>query len=121
MADNSSRAISEIKVGDEVMAVDSDGGLVPKLVTEIFEYPAQKVVLLNDIRVTLEHPFLVARGVLKELKNIAIGEALTSAEGTFTQDWTLTPVEDQVVVYNLEVEGLHTFVAGGFRVGDNIY
>ena len=121
MADNTTKPIRTIVVGDEVMTVDTDGTLVPRPVTAVFVYPAQEIVMLHTVRVTLEHPFVVSGGALKELKDIEATEGLVLEDGSLLRDWTLMPIEDHAVVYNIEVEELHSFIAGSFRVGDNTY
>ena len=118
MADDTNRPIGDIREGDMVMAINPDGNFEPRKVLKLVEHTGERVVSLNGIHVTLEHPFHLKGGCIKELKDIAPSESLIAADGSYIEDWKTESVPGTFSVYTLDVEYLHSFVAGGFRVND---
>lgn len=116
MSDGSTKAIEQIEVGDLVMAFDGFGELVPQPVINLLHHESVEVVKLNDIVTTKDHRFLLDDGTYKAFGEIAIGEGLVLANGDTVTDWSREEVEAKMDTYNLTVESLHTYVAGGFRV-----
>ncbi|MEY4807061.1 MAG: hypothetical protein RLZZ206_1450 [Cyanobacteriota bacterium] len=116
ISDGTSIPIEQIRIGDEVMAFDGLGELVPRKVNQTFVTPYQEVVQLGSIRVTLGHIFLQADGSFKALEEIDTEGFLVGATGALIQHPGIKQVEGKHTVYNFTVEELHTYVAGGYRV-----
>ncbi len=121
MADGTYKPILEIKIGDEVMAFEGLGELQPRKVTQTFITPNRKVVQLGDIKVTLAHHFLQPDGSFKTLGKIDTNGFLVGVTGKLVPHPGIEPIEGEHTVYNFTVEGLHTYVAGDYRVHNLSY
>ncbi|MBK6026753.1 Ca2+-binding RTX toxin-like protein [Brevundimonas nasdae] len=138
MADGSQRAIADIRIDDEVLAFDPSeaggrGVLSRGRVTRLFETPDQPVFDFHGVIVTADHPFLTEEGAFRPLSEIvaddglivdesgayhrACGNSRTDVERNTSAEarWSLKSA-GTATVYNIEVEGLHTYVAAGWRV-----
>ena len=116
MSDGTYKPIAEIKIGEEVMAFEGLGELQPRKVTQTFITPNRKVVQLGNIKVTLAHHFLQPDGSFETLENIDVNDFLVGVTGKLIPHPGIQPVEGEHTVYNFTVEGLHTYVAGDYRV-----
>lgn len=119
MAAGNYQAIEKIKVGDKVSAFE---GISDELkackVTRLFQKTDQEIVKIieTDIKVTPGHHFLCADGKYKAIKDIGFGEYLVDSSGNKVPFPGIKYLGEKCTVYNLEVEGLHTYIAGNFRV-----
>jgi len=68
----------------------------------------------SSLRVTQEHPFLVNNSWIP-VKNLSIGDILTGVSGKFIIT-NITEVLGNVTVYNMKVNGLEDYFAGGVLV-----
>ena len=116
MADESERPIEAIKIGDMVMAFDGLGRLTPARVVNCLTAEDKQIVEVGSIRVTPLHRFLLADGSFKSIGEVSSDDQLVRANGEFHRPPEIGSVPGSHTVYNLTVEGLHTYVAGGFRV-----
>ena len=116
MADGKYKPIDQIRVGDEVMAFEALGELQPRKVTQTFVKYEQDVVALGNIRVTLGHSFLQSDGTFKPLANIAKDGFLVGVSGKLVPHPGIALINGKYTVYNFSVEGLHTYIAGEYRV-----
>ena len=122
MADGSVRAIETLLVDDLVIAFDGAGDLESRRVTQTFVHENRAVFQVNgngpgnNVLATGEHPFLRADGAFIELKDLSPGDRIVRDDGRDETFAGRDPVPGQRTVYNIEVEGLHTYVAEGYRV-----
>lgn len=120
MADGSTKAIEDIREGDMVAAFDGLGPLQPRRVATLMHYrertPLSLTVAGSTLRVTSEHPFLVPSGEYTKAGDLVLGGFVVTASGETAEILAVEPGADLEDVFNFEVEGLHTYVAGGLRV-----
>ncbi|MES0872388.1 DUF4214 domain-containing protein, partial [Pseudovibrio sp. SCP19] len=116
MSDGSSKAIEQVCLEDQVMAFDGLGALEPREVTDLFVHGKRQVLDVDGVQVTSEHPFLLANGSFQPVAKLRVGDQIVRADGSLHTIERIDEVEGQHTVYNFTVEGLHTYVAAGFRV-----
>jgi Ca2+-binding RTX toxin-like protein len=116
MSSGSYKSIEDIKIGDEVMAFDGLEELQPCKVINTFITPDQEVVQLGDIRVTPGHQFLLLDGTFQSIGEVDSTGFLVGVTGQPIPHPGIKPVPGKHTVYNFTVEGLHTYVAGDYRV-----
>lgn len=114
-------AIETIRVGDRVWSRDEDTGRQElKNVTQVFVTPDQPVIRVavlategvwEVLEATPNHRFWVERGWVAAEELLAGNKFLTRNGALATVD-TLQPGSDGTTVYNLEVEGFHTYFVG---------
>ena len=135
MADGSTKRIRDVQVGDQVLSRDpATGKDEAKTVTSTIERHAPSVVdvALHDAKTgasetltcTPEHPFYVAGQGFVEAGSLGIGTSLVSRAGPALQVTDLTWQKNKAqelastsglggyTVYNLTVDGDHTFFVG---------
>lgn len=110
-------AIDALAVGDQVIAYDpvtKEERAVPVL--KLFTSTDEKtLILINDeLFVTPSHPFYSRRGWLPA-GELVVGDELLTQTGWVTVD-SLTRKANSAPVYNIEVDGPHTFYAAGYLV-----
>ncbi|MCX6405279.1 MAG: Hint domain-containing protein, partial [Propionibacteriales bacterium] len=124
MADGRKKAIRDVKLGDEVMATDPETGETgPRKVIDLIRHGGlhtMVAVRLSDgstIDATDGHPFWVeSRGVWVDAIDLQPGDVLVTAGGDRLTVASLGISEQDLTAYNLTVEGLHTYFAGGDSV-----
>lgn len=114
--------IATISVGQQVTAFNIIGDREPRHVLNVFEYHDRdtwrlEVESVGEILVTGEHPFKVPGGGDEYLTvdDMVVGDLLLTEEGETVEVVSKTPGPSRTV-HNLNVEGLHTYMAGGLRV-----
>ncbi len=114
MADNSLKAIDDIAVGEQVRSYDETTGKITSAkVTKVFAYKTDYYIVINgDLRVTASHK-LYAGGKWVPAGHLAAGDKLFSITGETVPIQSLEQVFVEASTYNLEVNGTHTFFAGG--------
>jgi RHS repeat-associated protein len=120
MADGATKPISDVKVGDEVLATNPRTGKTDRHhVTDVIVGQGLKdlVEVTADnatITATDKHPFYVAsKGTWVDAADLRVGDRLRKPDGgtvVVQKVRRLAPHEQRV--YNLTVEGPHTFYAG---------
>jgi hypothetical protein len=130
MADLSSMPIEAVRVGDEVLAYDTATGRSrPERVLRTFVHPylgGSTLIRVNDqLAATPEHPFF-RNGVWAPAGQIGLGDRLVRMEmgargGPAFLQAPVTSVQREVIqseiaVYNLEIDELHDYFAGGVLV-----
>jgi RHS repeat-associated protein len=115
MADGAKKPISEVKVGDEVLATDPETGEQgPHKVTALIQHPDQ----LSDLEVaggvvttTEDHPFWNATDHRwDQAKDLDKDDELLSPDGTRSQVRGLRRnTTRRATAYNLTIEGPHTY------------
>ena len=122
MTPNGSKKISEIVIGDEVIAFDEAGNLKESYVTNTFHHHSEKYELyryhLNNgvyVDVTKNHPVLSKNGDFVEIGSLSIGDSLVSHDNV---NPTITNIEflGDHFVYNISVDKYSTYIANGIRV-----
>ncbi len=122
MADGSSKNIEDIKLGDVVTAFDADSGETDgREVISLFAHAAQPIWALNDRTFcTPGHRFFANFGGngwgFWPLEEIPIGARLMSADGSEIVAETIQDTGRRQTVRNFTVQGLHTYIANGYRV-----
>ncbi|MGV9560233.1 RHS repeat-associated core domain-containing protein [Streptomyces sp. NPDC003522] len=127
MADGTRKAIKDVRIGDTVIATDpatGEGG--PRKVTALIKGEGDKqlvdIALDTDspagsktgtITATDGHPFWVpALRQWVEARNLAAGQWLQTSTGTWVQVTAVRHRAESASVYNLTVDGLHTYYVG---------
>ncbi|WP_245008838.1 calcium-binding protein [Pseudovibrio brasiliensis] len=116
MADGSAKPIEQVCLEDQVMAFDGLGALEPREVTDLFIHGKRQVLDVDGVLTTPEHPFLRPDGSYKAVGQLQVGDQIVHADGSLHTIERIDEVEGRHTVYNFTVEGLHTYVAAGFRV-----
>jgi intein/homing endonuclease len=121
MADGSTKAIEQVKVGDKIIAFDEKTGELKKdKVTEFFEHDAQEYLIVNGhLKVTANH-LVYHNGKWVEIGKLKIGDSLLDSQGKPQQITDIKKMRASVKVYNLEVNPYHTYFAGGFLVHNKV-
>ncbi len=119
------RAIEELKAGDLVLSRDEKTGAVsaePLLHTYVRLAPSLVDVRITDadgledvVRSTPEHRFWTLDRGWTEAGSLAPGEALLDADGRELAVVSVTPVPQEAIVYNFEVDVTHTYFVGTLR------
>jgi hypothetical protein len=115
--------ISGMNIGDKITAFDENGNLVESIVThkfihdgeemsEVFEYELSNG---NKLHITDNHPVLVPSGEFLQIGWLNIGDSVVGENNEEIQIISKKFVE-KTIVYNLEVEKYHTYIAEGIRV-----
>ncbi|HWA25894.1 MAG TPA: TIM44-like domain-containing protein [Lacunisphaera sp.] len=124
LADGDRRPISRIKVGDRVLAFTPDGLPQAATVRRVLTHEVESYLVVRtastELHVTEEHPFYVGDGTFKTLEALHVGDFIHAYDGTerFAAQAILAMERrrERVTVYNLEVEGPHTYLANGIAV-----
>ncbi|WP_435826080.1 RHS repeat-associated core domain-containing protein [Micromonospora taraxaci] len=125
MADGSRKPISEVEVGDEVVASDPETGeQEPREVTQVFVHQDTVIDLALDngavLGTTEDHPFWsVTDHKFERADALVAGEQVLTVEGGALTVGGLRPTTSRLTLaYNLEVDGIHTYyvVAGNTPV-----
>jgi predicted lipid-binding transport protein (Tim44 family) len=124
LADGSRRAISAIQPGDRVQAYTPDGQPAVAIVQRVLTHEVDSYLVVRtdraELHVTEEHPFYVGHGVFRAIDSLLPGESINAYDGAgaFTPQ-RLLAIERRfahVTVYNLQVDGPHTYLANGVAV-----
>jgi hypothetical protein len=110
--------IETVQAGDTVMSGDEETRTIaPARVTKAFVRPEQTVVDVrlrgrDTIRATPGHPFWTADRGWVLAGELAAGETVLSETGDGLIVDGVDPVATRETVYNLEIEGTHTYFVG---------
>lgn len=118
MADGSKVPIEQISKGDRVLSFDSGTKkLSANTVVKTFKHDARGYLIINDrLKVTDEHPIL-SKGRWAKAGELKEGDFLfNAAEGKDEKILSIVPASEQAAVYNLEVDGVHAYIAQGYAV-----
>jgi len=120
------RPIETLRVGDAVFAVDESGAVTTARVDALHRTDNALVEVQTDrgvLTTTAEHPLRLAAGGYRPAGDLAPGDAvLVMGRGDGSQQLEAATVQAvrvtgrRAAVYNLTVDGPHTFVADGFVV-----
>lgn len=113
--------INEIQVRDVVLAFDNSGKRVPRKVTDKFEHLVQCYtnITFSDGRVTglIEDHRYWTHGDFAPIRDI---DSVWHWNGHWEQVFITgrESVQEEIIVYNFTVEGLHTYIANGDAVSN---
>lgn len=114
--------ISDISIGDEVIAFDEHGDIKTSTVTKIFYHEEEKSELfrytLEDdsyLDVTKNHPVLMDNRKFVEIGNLHIGDYLIGVSSNKIQILDIQFLKHDYV-YNITVDEYSTYIANGIRV-----
>jgi len=116
------RRIESLRAGDVVLARDErSGALAPSRVARTFVRRAPSLVDVHvvdgdgtsdTIRATPEHPFFTLDRAWVGAGALARGELVANVNGSALAVVSVTPVPLEADVYNMEIEGAHTYFVG---------
>ncbi|HEX8051734.1 MAG TPA: LamG-like jellyroll fold domain-containing protein [Thermoleophilaceae bacterium] len=119
MADGSRKPIARVRLGDYVVATDSaTGRTVAARVNGLLRSSAGKdltVITVGGRRITAtdHHPvFVLQKGRWVDAADLEVGDLLLGADGEPVPVSAVRDVDADVPVYNLTVNGIHTYYAG---------
>ncbi|MBQ4524441.1 MAG: hypothetical protein IJA10_16095, partial [Lachnospiraceae bacterium] len=132
------KRIDEIEVGDYVYAYDTETEeTVPARVTYVSVTETNILVHIytsegEGIKTTMLHPFYVKNakngedetyGIWKASANLVAGDELLTDDGrvVYVEEVRIERLAESIKVYNLEVEGLHTYYVGNGVLVHNQY
>ena len=109
--------IESVKLGDSVLAFnEKTKENVSAKVVDLLTKKRDGYYLLNGyLEATDEHPFYID-GEWVETKDLKVGTEFTSLTGEKVKLTSKEYVKKDVTVYNITVDEVHTFYAGGIRV-----
>ncbi len=110
MADNSLKAIIDIKIGDKVKAYDiKNERVVNRSVVDIYNGSTDEYYILNGtIKVAPPHPFYTDQNIWVSLEELKKGQQIKSITG-FTTIHSITIQKKEQKIYNIFVDELHNF------------
>jgi RHS repeat-associated protein len=113
------RRIDEIETGDRVWAYDTESGILAlKEVTKVYEKQSDGLVHIataeGNIDATSTHPFYTPKKGWVAAIDLRAGDILVTVNGNYAvvEQVQHELLEAPVTVYNLEVEGYHTYFVG---------
>ena len=122
MADGSVKNIEDVKTGDLVASYDETTGhnKVSKIAeTFVHDNNTEYLIINNQLKVTPNHPMWI-NGEWQRADSARAGDKLRHINGSYVLVDSIEKVEEQVQVYNLEVEGTNTYYADGILVHNKI-
>lgn len=118
MADGTEKSIESVREGEEILSRESIFSAVPVVSTVIktHKHRVQGYLAVNDrLRVTPEH-ILWVNGTWKQAREIRIGDTLLDSSGALHEIRSITNVREWTDVYNLTIDGTHTYFASDMYV-----
>jgi hypothetical protein len=102
--------IRDIKVGDMVLSKNMATGVAgPNKVTRVYEADSNHYYIMNDkIRATGGESFFTTQG-WKAVKDLKFGDTIYTISGVTEKIVSVKRVAFDLKVYNIEVDGNHTF------------
>jgi hypothetical protein len=117
MSDLSVKPIESVRVGDVVYSYNEQtGDYVPAAVAQTFEHTATEYLDIDGLLVTAEHPIYVIGKGWTKAGDIQASDVLFLDYGGEKPVSRIIHLQRTVQVYNLEVEGTHTYFANGVLV-----
>jgi hypothetical protein len=117
MSDLSVKPIEQVRIGDVVYSYNEQtGDYVPATVAQTFEHTAAEYLDIDGLRVTAEHPLYVIGKGWTRAGDVQAGDVLFLDYGGEKPVSRIIYLSRTVQVYNLTVEGTHTYFANGVLV-----
>ncbi|CAF4971993.1 unnamed protein product, partial [Rotaria sp. Silwood1] len=128
LSDGNKKRISEIQVGDSLLAFTLFGEIVTTSVEEVFVHDIDEYTELNVgqnvLCVTQEHPFFIGNGNFYALKKLRINDCIYSlvdgclrTKSIISKKTVVTPATR---VYNLRITEPHTYFANDVAVHNKL-
>ena len=110
-------SIEDLQVGDEVKTYDLKNSKQKKSkVTETYKHNVDGYLIINDIiKTTIYHPFY-SDGEWIKAGDLSIGDKILHVDGAEHKVSSIEILDDNVDVYNIEVDGTHNYFAEGYLV-----
>jgi len=108
------KMIKDVKEGDYVMSYNEKNDKYEyNKVTKTFEHNTNGYLIINNkLKITPNHPMHI-NGKWEEIGNAKVGDKIKTINGEETI-FSIKQVNENVEVYNLEVEGSHNYIAEGY-------
>jgi hypothetical protein len=117
MSDLSVKPIEQVRIGDVVYSYNEQtGDYVPATVAQTFEHTAAEYLDIDGLQVTAEHPLYVIGKGWTRAGDVQAGDVLFLDYGGEKPVSRIIYLQRTVQVYNLTVEGTHTYFANGVLV-----
>jgi hypothetical protein len=121
LADGGEIEIEKIRAGDEILAFDAkfskSGALKPARVKATAITKDQKILKINDLRVTPLHKIVLASGRAVLAQELKIGDQILKVDGSSEEVASIESELKPITVYNLVLEdGKEGYIANGMRV-----
>ncbi len=119
MADGTEKRIDSLKAGDEVMGFDakrSRGALKKVKVKATAITKEQKLVHINDLKITPLHKIVLESGRAVMAKEIKVGDRILKANGLVEEVMKVDMDNPPTTVHNLSLVNADGYIAGGVRV-----
>ncbi|CAF3043807.1 unnamed protein product [Rotaria sp. Silwood2] len=128
LSDGTKKRISEIQIGDSLLAFTLFGEIVTTSVEEVFIHDIDEYIELNTgqnmLCVTQEHPFFIGNGNFCALKKLRISDCIYSLVDGCLQTKSIiskkTIVAPTTRVYNLRTAEPHTYFANDVAVHNKL-
>ena len=110
-------SIEILEIGDMVKTYDLQNDKQKKSkVTETYKHNIDGYLIINDIiKTTVYHPFY-SDGEWIKAGDLSIGDKILHVDGAEHKVSILETFDDNVDVYNIEVDGTHNYFAEGYLV-----
>ena len=111
------KSIEDVGIGDIVKSFDvGTSSIVDSKVTKTYVHTDRYYMILNgNIKTTSVHPFYTD-GKWVEAGDLSIGDKILHVDGLEHTIETIELSDEQVTVYNFEVDGTHNYYAEGYLV-----
>jgi hypothetical protein len=118
LSDGTTKPIEQVEPGDKVRSYETDRGeFVAGVVVKIITRDVTEYLSVDGILVTAEHPFwIVDRGEWAKAGELKRGDILLRDNGGFQIVKNIFHIRSEVEVFNMTVEGVHNYFAGGVLV-----
>ena len=109
--------IEILEIGDMVKTYDLKNNKQKKSkVTETYKHNVDGYLIINDIiKTTIYHPFY-SDGEWIKAGDLSIGDKILHVDGAEHKVSSIEILDDNVDVYNIEVDGTHNYFAEGYLV-----
>ena len=117
------RRISNIKLGDKLIAFTYDGKIINTTVIEVYTASADTYYVITtknyEVKVTSEHPFYIGEGIFKTAKQLQVDEEILVFNGTGLSKEVVIgkeKVQANTTTYNLRTDWPNTYFANFIAV-----
>ena len=121
MADGKEKEIKKIKAGDKVKTFNAkntrNGALSTGVVTATAVTKRQRIVQINDLKITPLHKIVLSTGRAVMAKDLKVGDQILKADGLVEEVTSIKTDLKPITVFNLVLEdGNDGYIANGLRV-----
>jgi len=109
LTEKGSKPITDVKIGDTVLTVDSRGNPSLNHVVKTYEFTNNHYYLINgEIKVTQLHRFFTSNG-WKRARDLQLGDLIQTSKNSFVKIHSKGLFRENLKVYNLEIADNHNF------------